>query len=84
MKGRSFVDMNLKHVVMRCEDYYGRHPERDGRVLVGIFIGKIFSTFNLIFRGIFVFLLIITFVFHNLSRFNLPNSLILFRLQQEL
>ncbi|XP_031631324.1 toll-like receptor 13 [Contarinia nasturtii] len=39
MKGRSFDDLNLKHVGMRCEDYYGRRPERDGPILVGIFIG---------------------------------------------
>ncbi|XP_055309698.1 leucine-rich repeat neuronal protein 2-like [Sitodiplosis mosellana] len=39
MKGRSFTDMSLKHVGMRCEDYYGRHPERDGPILVGVFIG---------------------------------------------
>lgn len=25
---------------MRCEDLYGHRPERDGPILVGIFIGK--------------------------------------------
>lgn len=39
MRGRSFTDMSLKHVGMRCDDYYGRRPERDGPILVGIFIG---------------------------------------------
>lgn len=25
---------------MRCSDYYGRHPENDAQILVGILIGK--------------------------------------------
>lgn len=48
MVGRTFADISLKHVDMRCEDYYGRRPERDGPILVGIFIGE-----SLILRLIF-------------------------------
>lgn len=40
MAGRSFYDIGSKHESMRCEDYYGHRPERDGPILVGIFIGK--------------------------------------------
>lgn len=40
MKGKSLVELSAKKVQMRCEDYYGRRPERDGPILVGIFIGK--------------------------------------------
>lgn len=40
MHGLSFAEIHDKKYHMRCEDYYGRRPERDGPVLVGIFIGK--------------------------------------------
>lgn len=39
MKTKLLADLSAKGVQMRCEDYYGRHPERDGPILVGIFIG---------------------------------------------
>lgn len=26
---------------MRCGDYYGNHPEKDGAVLIGILVGNI-------------------------------------------
>lgn len=48
MVTRTLADISLKHVDMRCEDYYGRRPERDGPILVGIFIGE-----SSIFRFIF-------------------------------
>lgn len=41
MKGKLLSDLSAKGVQMRCEDYYGRRPERDGPILVGIFIGKL-------------------------------------------
>lgn len=31
---------NLESHKMRCEDFYGHRPERDGAVLVGILVGK--------------------------------------------
>lgn len=40
MQGLSFAEIHDKKYHMRCEDYYGRRPERDGPVLVGIFIGE--------------------------------------------
>lgn len=40
MKGKTLSELSTKGVQMRCEDYYGRHPERDGPILVGIFIGR--------------------------------------------
>lgn len=40
MKHLSFAEIHDKEYHMRCEDYYGRRPERDGPVLVGILIGK--------------------------------------------
>lgn len=40
MLGRSFLDIHSKGVQMRCLDYYGRHPEHDAAILIGIFIGK--------------------------------------------
>lgn len=33
-------DLHEKNVRMRCSDYYGRRPERDGPILVGVFIGE--------------------------------------------
>lgn len=39
MKGQSFLEITAKNEHMRCEDFYGRRPERDGPILVGIFIG---------------------------------------------
>lgn len=58
MRGRSFTDMSLKHVGMRCEDYYGHRPERDGPILVGIFIGESysFSPFYFVFNKLELFL----------------------------
>lgn len=40
MHSLSFAEIHDKKYHMRCEDYYGRQPERDGPVLVGIFIGR--------------------------------------------
>lgn len=39
MKGKSFLELSSKNEQMRCEDYYGHRPDRDGPILVGIFIG---------------------------------------------
>lgn len=50
MAGKTFHEILKKGTQMRCLDYYGRHPERDGPILVGILIGKfavsIFSIFS--------------------------------------
>lgn len=40
MAGKTFHEILKKGTQMRCLDYYGRHPERDGPILVGILIGK--------------------------------------------
>lgn len=40
MAGKSFSELSAKSEQMRCEDYYGHRPERDGPILVGIFIGN--------------------------------------------
>lgn len=42
MVNKSLHEIYMKSYQMRCEDYYGRRPERDGPILVGIFIGKYF------------------------------------------
>lgn len=36
----TLYEISKKPMRMRCEDYYGRRPERDGPILVGIFIGE--------------------------------------------
>lgn len=41
MAGKSFHDIHKEKHQMRCLDYYGRHPERDGPILVGILIGEL-------------------------------------------
>lgn len=40
MKGKSFLELSSKNEQMRCGDYYGHRPDRDGPILVGIFIGN--------------------------------------------
>lgn len=40
MAGKSFHEAFKNGIQMRCLDFYGRHPERDGPILVGILIGK--------------------------------------------
>lgn len=40
MAGKSFHEIFKNGIQMRCLDYYGRHPERDGPILIGILIGK--------------------------------------------
>lgn len=39
MKGKSFLELSSKSEQMRCADFYGHRPDRDGPILVGIFIG---------------------------------------------
>lgn len=46
MKSRQFAELSSKGVQMRCADYYGHRPERDGPILVGVFIGKTFFPLN--------------------------------------
>lgn len=40
MKGKQLVELSTKGVHMRCDDTYGHRPERDGPILVGVFIGR--------------------------------------------
>lgn len=46
MIGKDLHELSEKGVRMRCSDYYGNHPERDGPILVGILIGKHFFFFK--------------------------------------
>lgn len=40
MQSKSLLELSAKGVNMRCVDSYGHRPERDGPILVGVFIGK--------------------------------------------
>ena len=40
MEGQTLYDIHKKKSIMRCLDIYGNRPERDGAILVGLFIGK--------------------------------------------
>lgn len=46
MKPQHLYELSAKGVHMRCDDYYGRRPERDGPILVGIFIGRHLGSFH--------------------------------------
>lgn len=39
MKGIKMIDLTDKNSNMRCLDKYGRRPEGDGAVLVGVLVG---------------------------------------------
>lgn len=33
---------------LRCSDYYGNRPEKDGAILIGVLVGKIKNTFEFV------------------------------------
>ncbi|XP_075215736.1 CD180 antigen-like isoform X2 [Lycorma delicatula] len=39
MKGISMEDLEVRQYHMRCLDFYGNRPERDGALLIGVIIG---------------------------------------------
>lgn len=41
MESKTLVELSSKGIHMRCVDSYGRRPERDGPILVGVFIGQL-------------------------------------------
>uniref|UniRef100_A0A1B6C1M7 LRRCT domain-containing protein n=1 Tax=Clastoptera arizonana TaxID=38151 RepID=A0A1B6C1M7_9HEMI len=43
MRGKSFIDLHHRNYFMRCLDKYGRQPEKDATVLVGVLIGVLLA-----------------------------------------
>lgn len=51
MKGTQFITLYNKNYTMRCLDYYNNHPERDGTILIGVFVIIVLS---MVLTGIFL------------------------------